>query len=77
MRIRRDNYYGQVEFGSIKEAVEDATTLSAYMYDGQLEGLKQEIELLRELISRLVEQLSLNKDQIKAVLGCGYEVYND
>ena len=77
MRIRRDNYYGQVEFGSVKEAVEDAATPNAYMYDGQLEGLKQEIELLRELISRLVEQLSLNKDQIKAVLGCGHEVDND
>ena len=77
MRIRRDNYYGQVEFGSVKEAVEDAATPNAYMYDGQLEGLKQEIKLLRELISRLVEQLSLNKDQIKAVLGYGYEVDND
>lgn len=74
MKIKHVNWRGNLIEFTIKEAIEDATTPDAYSYDGQLERLQSEIEKLRELVARLVEQLPLTKDQLKAILGYGYEV---
>ncbi len=75
MKISREALaYGKtVEFSSIKEAVIDAA-IPNWCDDDQLEGLQSEIKELRELVARLVEMLPLEKDQVKAVLGYGYEV---
>lgn len=76
MKISRDAlaYRKKINFRNVKSAVDDALTPNSYSYEGQLEKLQTEIGLLRDFIARLVEQLPLDKDQLKAVLGYGYEV---
>lgn len=59
---------------SVEEAVEKALTPSAYSYEGALEKMQNENEKIRELVARLVHALNLNKEQLKEVLGYGWEV---
>jgi hypothetical protein len=59
---------------SVEEAVEEAAMPSAYSYEGKLEKIEAENEKLRELVARLVHALNLNKEQLKEVLGYGWEV---
>lgn len=76
MKISRDALvYGKnIEFDSVKDAVEDALIPNGWSYDGQLEKLQSENEKLRELVARLVDTLNLSKAQLEAVLGSSYEV---
>lgn len=69
------------EYDSVQNAVSDALTPLAYSYEGKMEKLEAQIEKLQELVARLVEniygdsQSRYNKsDQLKDILGYGYEV---
>ncbi len=81
MKIYRENYADKASL-TIRSAVEDALTPSAYSYEDKYEKLDCEVQLLRAMISRLVEQLYGNKDRlamtdaekVKEILGYDYEV---
>ncbi len=81
MKIISKTWRDEMPFETIKDAVQDALTPAAYSYDGQIEGLNAKIEKLQEMVATLIDCLygeaqyrSPKADQLRDILGYGYEV---
>lgn len=76
MKITVD--YPKYETDDVKQAVISSLTPSAYSYEGHLEGLAERLnkhqEFIAKLTSILVERKLLNANELKSLLGYGYEV---
>jgi hypothetical protein len=76
MKISRNSAAGEkVTFSDVGNAVDDACTASPWSYgDKRTDRIEADNDKLRQLVARLVVVLNLNKEQLKEVLGYGWEV---
>lgn len=82
MKITRESISGKtITFIDVEDAVVDAATVNPYSYDKKIEKLEQENEKLRNMFARLMKLLYTDADgellkpeQVKYILGYGYEV---
>jgi len=81
MKVKYNSWCNDTRsFDTVKEAVQDALTPSAYSYEGTFEGMIAKIEKLQEMVASLVESIYgegqyRNKvDQLIDILGYSYEV---
>ena len=68
-------------FSSVEDAIQHKLYPDAYSYEGKLEKLEKQIELLQEMTSALIEiafgessYRLKNKEKVEKLLGYGYEV---